>query len=207
MSFPHGRGRAAQQPGTGEAVIEAALGLVWAFRTELTLLGALPFGVWASLAWVLLGYPDTRQLRAIGASPAAHHAALRAGLLALALTVLVVAMPRTRRMLGRAFGRARLRRRVHWAFAQLDVPALRERRIRLRRAVRTRAGWLLTAILPGGACVDDLERNTERLAAALGLRSVTVTPAMQPGSASAWIDSTRWPPRCRWPGPRSTPRR
>jgi len=184
MSTPHGRSRPSQQPGTGEAVIEAALGLVWALRTELTLLVALPLGTWAGLTWVLLGCPDGQHLRTLGSSPAAHPAALHGGLLALTMTVLVVAVPRTRRMLGRAFGRAHLRRRVHWAFAQLDVPALRERRIRLRRASRTRAGWLVTAILPGGACVDDLERNTERLAAALGLRSVTVT--RHPGNA-AWV--------------------
>ncbi len=184
MSTPHGRRRSSQQPSTGEAVIEAALGLVWAFRTELTLLVALPLGVWAGLAWVLLGCPDGQQLRTLGSPTAAQPSALHAGLTTLAMMVLVVVVPRTRRMLGRAFGRAHLRRQVHWALAQLDVPALRERRIRLRRAVRTRAGWLLTAILPGGACVDDLEHNTERLAAALGLRSVTVT--RHPGNA-AWV--------------------
>ncbi len=182
MSSPHGR--RPQQPGTGEAIIEAALRLVWAFRTELTVLVALPSGMWAGLTWALLGCPDGRQLRTIGSAPTAHPTVLHAGIATLAVAVLVVAVPRTRRALGRAFGRAHLRRRVHWAFAQLDVPALRDRRIRLRRAVRTRAGWLVTAILPGGACVEDLERNTERLAAALGLRSVTVT--RHPGNA-AWV--------------------
>jgi len=44
MSTPHGRRRSSQQPSTGEAVIEAALGLVWAFRTELTLLVTCPSG-------------------------------------------------------------------------------------------------------------------------------------------------------------------
>ncbi len=184
MSTPGGRGRSAQQPGAGEAIAGAILGLMWAFRTELVLLVVFPLTVWAGVSWLLLGCPDDRHLRAAVCSPAGHAAALHAGLIALGVIAVLLAIPRVRRVIGTAFGRARLRRHMHWAFAQLDVPALRERRIWLRRAVRTRAGWLVTVILPGGACVDDLERNTERLAAALGLRSVTVT--RHPGNA-AWV--------------------
>ena len=183
MSTPRGRGRSARQPGAGEAIAGAARGL-WAFRTELALLVVFPLTVWAGLTWLLLGCPDDRHMRAAVCSPAGHAAAVHAGLITLGAIAMLLAIPRVRRMIGTAFGRARLRRHLHRAFAQLDVPALRERRIWLRRAVRTRAGWLVTVILPGGACVDDLERNTERLAAALGLRSVTVT--RHPGNA-AWV--------------------
>ena len=184
MSTPGGRGRSARQPGAGEAIAGAVLGLLWAFRTELVLLVVVPLSVWAGVTWLLLGCPDDRHLPAVVCSPAGHAAALHAGLITLGAIAVLLAIPRVRRVIGTAFGRARLRRHLHRAFAQLDVPALRERRIWLRRSVRSRAGWLVTVVLPGGACVDDLERNTERLAAALGLRSVTVT--RHPGNA-AWV--------------------
>jgi len=129
VSTPSGRGRSAQQPGAGEATAGAALGLLWAFRTELTLLVVFPLTVCAGLTWLLLGCPDDRHLPAAVRSPAGHAAALHAALITLGVLAVFLAMRRVRRVIRTAFGRARLRRHLHRAFTQLDVPALRERRI------------------------------------------------------------------------------
>lgn len=128
---------------------------VWGWRLELAT-AAVGLGLWAWLVDVL--------------GLAGHvFIAVLAGLL------WVPPLGRLRRWLVRPFVRARLRRQWESAARHAGLATLNDRIPTLAGVEPTLAGELLRVRLPLGSSVRDLEDAADTVAAALGVREVTVT--------------------------------
>jgi hypothetical protein len=125
----------------------------WRWRTELGLL---------SLIWICYGLLSSK----IGPGDADT-------VILTALGVLV-AVPRSRRLLRRILRRARVRRRFSVAVAGIGERMLAERPPWLSRVEELPAGFRLTLGLRTGTHVGMIDHNAEALAVALGARSVRV---------------------------------
>lgn len=136
------------------AMLFGAFTLAWRFRTEVAVFCS-PFWL-SNLLSPLLG-------DSAGA------------LLALALIALAFAIPRTRRWILDRLYVSRLRRKWERACRAIELTDRDEKPSTVKRAARIAAGDRLMIRIHRGGSVDDLDRNSERLASALGVREVRVT--------------------------------
>lgn len=131
-----------------------AFTLTWRFRTELAVFTS---PIWlANLLERPLGYPEG----AIAAN----------GLIFLAL-----AIPKSRRWIFHRLYVSRQRRRWERACRNVEITDRDDHPSTVKDAEKTAAGDRLTVRLHRGGSVDDLDRNSERLASALGARAVRIT--------------------------------
>ena len=165
-----------------EAVIEAILRTLWAFRVELTLVavyGALD--LWAS--------------RVLGRGSAWI---AQAGLF-----VLVLAVPPIRRWVGRLLRHARLRRQWSRAVRSARILSLENRVPSVRRMKDIPAGQRFEARIPRGSSVPDVEHAAEVIAAALRVREVRIHRVPDNASRAQVVIARRDPlavgPPLPWP--------
>ena len=165
-----------------EAIIEAILRSLWAFRLELTLAGAC--GSFGFLAHYRLGE--------------------RAAWLVLATVVaLVMVVPALRRFIGRRLRHARLRRQWARAVRAARIPSLDDRVPAVRKMKDIPAGQRFEARLPRGSSVPELEQASEVIAAALHIRELRVRRSPDNASRAEIVIARRDPlavgPPLPWP--------
>jgi hypothetical protein len=132
----------------------AILRPAWAYRLELSLIVLL------AVAYVWLGDRLGRE---------------DADRLLVAAAFLVAIVSWTRNRLANGLARSHIRRRWALACRHAELASRNDRVPWVMRCALTRAGEQLRVRLPAGAQVPDLENDSERLAAFLGVREVRVT--------------------------------
>ncbi|MDP8931988.1 MAG: FtsK/SpoIIIE domain-containing protein, partial [Actinomycetota bacterium] len=137
-----------------DRVVMWVLRPLWAWRTELVLVGA-PAGVAVALSAVL--------------DPAV------ATVLAIALVVGCVRIGTCRRWLGLRLSVARLRRFWTRAVRYAELATINDRVPRITKVTPVPCGWAMTVSVPRGAKVSDLEEAAEAVAACMQVRDVRVT--------------------------------
>lgn len=142
-----------EEQDVGEAIIEAVIRAVWAFRLELLLVGT------AGILWYL-----------------GHHLAgpIAASVALASAVVLMLGVAPVRRLLWRLIRHARLRRRWRRAVQAAQISSLGDRVPAARRIRNIPSGERFEVRIPRGSSVPHLERAAEVIAAALGVREVRV---------------------------------
>lgn len=137
------------------AAVAVLVRVGWRYRAEVTVT-LFTVGVWAALGTLLAGW---------------WRPVVFAVLIAAA-----VAVERRHRMVVGWVGRCRFRRAWDRACRHAWLADLDDHTPRVRRLDVAAVGERFTAVLPPGACVDDLDRAADRLAAYLRVREVRVRP-------------------------------
>lgn len=165
-----------------EAIIEAILRLLWAFRFELTL--ATAFGSLGLLANHLLGRQGAWLAPAV-------------------VVALMIAIPPLRKFIGRRFRHARLRRQWALAVRSAQIPSLQDRIPAVRRMKDIPAGQRFEIRVPRGSSVPALEQASEVIAAALHIRELRVRRSPDNASRAEIVVARRDPlavgPPLPWP--------
>jgi len=143
----------ARQEGAVEALVSAALGLVWSLRVELGMASAV------CLAW---GMASSELGSRIGP------------FVVLGVVGLVVSIPWSRRLLWRLLRFARVRRRFQSACRVAPLDREGGRVPMVYRVEATPAGYRLSVRVPRGTAVANLERVAEVTAAAMAVGEVRV---------------------------------
>jgi len=166
-----------------EAIIEAILRALWAFRLELTLAGT--YGSLGLMANHLLGERGAWMVQA-------------------AVVALVLLVPPIRRLVGRRLRHARVRRQWARAVRFARIPSLEDRVPSVHRMKDIPAGERFEVRVPPGSSVPDLEHASEVIAAALRVRELRVRRAADNASRAEIVIARRDPlavgPPLPWPG-------
>jgi len=178
--------RTSQGASAGDDLAMAFGGLLWAFGVELTLFILAPAASWVTLIRFLW--------------PVNTHGHL-AAVVVTASYVLMWVCPPVRRALVRVLRRAHWRRRLGGAMRAMDIASMRGRYLPVIGVVSTPAGWTVTVKVPSGACWEDLSKNTERIAPALRVQSVTVRRAREDASTAVLRVHRRDPLHTNEPAP------
>src|SRR5665811_1678062 len=165
-----------------EAIIEAILRVVWAFRVELVLAGTL------GTLWILASHR-------LGESSA--------WLAQMVVIALVLAIAPVRRFVGRRLRHARVRRQWARAVRSARISSLEDRVPTVRRMKDIPAGERFEVRVPRGSSVPDLEQASEVIAAALRIRELRVRRNSDNASRAEVVIARRDPlavgPPLPWP--------
>jgi hypothetical protein len=165
-----------------EAIIEAIVRSLWAFRVELIFIGT--FGGLGLLANYRLGAP-------------------RAWLTQAVVGALVLAIPPLRKRIGRRLRHARLRRQWALAVRSARIPSLEDRIPAVRKMKDIPAGQRFEVRVPRGSSVPELEQASEVIAAALHIRELRVRRSPDNASRAEVVVARRDPlavgPPLPWP--------
>ena len=165
-----------------EAIIEAILRVVWAFRVELVLASTL------GTLWILASYR-------LGDSSA--------WLAQMVVIALVLVIAPVRRFVGRRLRHARVRRQWARAVRSARISSLEDRVPIVRRMKDIPAGERFEVRVPRGSSVPDLEQASEVIAAALRIRELRVRRSADNASRAEVVIARRDPlavgPPLPWP--------
>ena len=165
-----------------QAIIEAVFRAVWAFRLELVLVGG------SGTLWLL-------------ASERVGEASASVALVA--VVGLVVAIGPVRRVVGRPLWHARVRRQWSRAVRSARISSLEDRVPIVRKMKDVPAGERFEVRVPCGSSVPDLDRASEVIAAALGIRELRVRRNADNASRAEVVIARRDPlavgPPIPWP--------
>lgn len=142
-----------QEDDIAEAIIEALLRSLWAFRLELALVLA------GAALWTLIWH---------------SHSALEAGIGVVLAMAVVLVLPLTRRVLARLLRHSRVRRQWARAVRAARIPSLDDRVPTVRNLRDIPAGERFDVRVPPGSSVPELESASEVMAAALRVRDLRV---------------------------------
>ncbi len=135
-----------QEDDVAEAIIEALLRSLWAFRLEMALALA------GAALWTVIWH---------------SHGASEAGIGVVLAMAVVLVLPLTRRVLARLLRHSRVRRQWARAVRAARIPSLDDRVPTVRNLRDILAGERFDVRVPPGSSVPELESASEVMAAAL----------------------------------------